>query len=115
MDLLKSILEGFELALQHGAALSVFLGLFISIAGTQYVKKLEAFPSKSIWIRSLALPLGFFPTFFTWPIHEMSAVRIFLSLAVGLGAPFIYSGAVALIRYKWPAFADKLSASPPEP
>lgn len=112
MDLLKAILAGIELALQYGAALSIILGLIVSIAGTQYVKRLEVFPSKKWWIRGLALPLGFFTTFYTWPIHELNAVRIFLALAVGLSAPLIYQLIVMVLYKKWPDLEKHISAQP---
>lgn len=114
MDLLNKILSGIDTALQHGAALSIILGLIVAIAGTQYVKRLDAFPSHRWWIRALALPLGFFPTFFTWPVHELNAVRIFLALAVGLSAPLVYQGVTLLLYWKWPQLEGKLSAQPKE-
>ena len=114
MDLLNNILAGIETALQHGAALSIILGLIVSIAGTQYVKRLDAFPSHRWIIRALALPLGFFATFLTWPIHELNAVRFFLALAVGLAAPLVYQGATLALYWKWPQLEARLSAQPPE-
>ena len=110
--MLEQILNGIDTALQHGAALSVLLGLLVAIGGTQYVKRLEAFPSKRLWIRGLALPLGFFTTFYTWPIHELNAVRIFLALAVGLSAPLIYQLVTFLLYLKWPQLEKHLSAAP---
>ena len=110
----KSILDGIELALQHGAVLSIILGLVVAIGGTQYIKRLDAFPSKKWLIRALALPLGFVTTFFTWPIHEFSAVRLFLALAVGLSAPLIYQGVTLLLYWKWPQLERHLSAEPSE-
>ena len=110
----NNILTAIDTALQHGAALSIILGLIVAIAGTQYVKRLDAFPSKKWLIRALALPLGFFTTFFTWPFHELSAVRFFLALAVGLSAPLIYQGVTLLLYWKWPQLEQKLSAAPRE-
>jgi hypothetical protein len=112
MDWLQSVISAINLLLQEGAALSVLLGLAVSIFGTQYVKKLEAFPSETRWIRALALPLGFFPTFFTWPDHTLNAVRFFVAIAVGLSAPIVYQGVIALVRRKWPEYAEKFSAVP---
>lgn len=112
MSILNSILEGIEAALQHGAALSILLGLIVAIAGTQYVKRLEAFPSHKWAIRGLALPLGFCATYFTWPVHELNAVRIFLALAVGLSAPLVYQGGVFLLYKRWPELESRLSAQP---
>lgn len=114
MDLLRKTIEAINLLLQEGAALSVMLGLVIAIAGTQYVKKLEAFPSKKWAIRGLALPLGFVATFFTWPVHELNAIRVFVSLAVGLAAPAVYKAFVSLIAIKFPDFAKRMSAEPDE-
>lgn len=110
----NNILTAIDTALQHGAALSIILGLIVAIAGTQYVKRLDAFPSKKWLIRALALPFGFLTTFFTWPIHEQFAVRFFLALAVGLSAPLIYQGVTLLLYWKWPQLEQKLSAAPRE-
>ena len=114
MEYLKSLIDAINLLLQEGAALSVLLGLVVAIGGTQYVKRLEAFPSKKWAIRGLALPLGFLATFFTWPIHQVSAVRIFVALSVGLISPFVYTSFVSLVAIKWPNFAAKMSANPDE-
>lgn len=113
-DTFNQILTAIDAALQHGAALSIILGLIVAIAGTQYIKRLDAFPSKKWLIRALALPLGFVTTFFTWPIHELSAVRFFLALAVGLSAPLIYQGVTLLLYWKWPQLERHLSAEPSE-
>lgn len=110
-----SILKAIESALQHGASLSVFLGLVVAIGGTQYVKRLDAFPSRKWVIRALALPLGFATTYFTWPIHELTAVRFFLALAVGVSAPLIYQGVTLALYWKWPHLEKKLSAAPKDP
>ena len=110
----NSILTAIDTALQHGAALSIILGLIVAIGGTQYIKRLDAFPSKKWLIRALALPLGFVTTFFTWPIHEFSAVRFFLAIAVGLSAPLIYQGITLLLYWKWPQLEKRLSAAPSE-
>lgn len=114
MEYLKSLIEAINLLLQEGAALSVLLGLVVAICGTQYVKKLEAFPSRKGPIRALALPLGFLATYFTWPVHEFNAIRVFVSIAVGLSAPVVYSTFVSLVAIKWPNFAAKMSAAPDE-
>jgi len=114
MQWLKNLLDAINLVLQEGAALSILLGLLVAIFGTQYVKRLEAFPSKKWAIRALALPLGFVATFFTWPVHQISALRIFISLAVGLAAPVVYSAVISLIAIKWPEFAKRMSANPDE-
>lgn len=114
MDWLQKAIDAVNLLLEEGAALSVLLGLSVAIFGTQYVKKLEAFPSKKWAIRGLALPLGFAATFSTWPIHELSAVRVFVALAVGLSAPVVYSSLVSLVAIRWPNFAAKMSAEPTE-
>lgn len=115
MNWLKSIIDAINLLMQEGAALSILLGLFIAIAGTQFVKKLEAFPSNKWWIRALALPLGFFPTFFTWPVHEITAIRIFVAFAVGFGAPIVYQIVTQALYWKWPHLEPKLSACPAHP
>ena len=112
--MLDKILSGIDTALQHGAALSIILGLVVSIAGTQYAKRLEAFPSHRWAIRALALPLGFVATFFTWPIHELNAVRLFLALSVGLSSPLVYQGVTLALYWKWPQLEGKLSAQPKE-
>jgi len=114
-ETLNNILTAIDTALQHGAALSIILGLIVSICGTQYVKRLDAFPSKRWPIRALALPLGFLTTFFTWPIHELNAVRFFLALAVGLSAPLVYQGVTLLLYWKWPQLEQRLSAEYSEP
>ena len=111
-EMLNNILTAIDTALQHGAALSIILGLVVAICGTQYVKRLEVFPSKKWWIRALALPLGFCTTFFTWPIHELNAVRFFLALAVGLIAPLVYQGVTLALYWKWPQLEKRLSAAP---
>lgn len=114
MEYLQKLIDAINLLLQEGAALSVLLGLVVAICGTQYVKKLEAFPSKKWAIRGLALPLGFIATFFTWPVKELSAIRIFVSLAVGLAAPVVYRSLVSLVALKWPEYAKRMSAEPDE-
>jgi hypothetical protein len=45
MTWLETLIKAINLVLQEGAALSVLLGLVVAIGGTQYVKRLEAFPS----------------------------------------------------------------------
>lgn len=112
-DMLNNILTAIDTALQHGAALSIILGLIVSILGTQYIKRLDVFPSKKWWIRGLALPLGFVTTFFTWPIHEFNAVRLFLALAVGLLASPIYQLVTWQLYKYWPGLEKHLSAQPP--
>ena len=94
MDLFNKFLASIEQALQYGTALSIMLGVACAIFGTQYVKRLEVFPSNKWAIRGLALPLGFVATFFTWPVHELNAVRFFIAVCVGLTAPALYQGAV---------------------
>lgn len=113
MTWFNDLLTAIETALQHGAALSIILGLIVAIGGTQYVKKLASFPSSRWWIRALALPLGFFTTFLTWPVHEVYAVRVFLAIAVGLSAPAIYQVGTRIIYWKWPHLEKRLSAQPP--
>lgn len=113
-ETLNQILSAIDTALEHGAALSIILGLIVAICGTQYVKRLDVFPSKRWAIRALALPLGWATTFFTWPIHQFSAVRFFLALAVGLAAPLIYQGVTLLLYLKWPQLEARLSAEPRE-
>jgi hypothetical protein len=112
---LETILKAINLVLQEGAALSILLGLAVSIGGTQYVKRLEWFPSKSRAIRALAFPLGFVATYFTWPVHGFTGVRFFLAVAVGLAAPGVYWVAVQFIYRKWPHLEQKLSACPQPP
>ncbi len=109
-ETLNNILTAIDTALQHGAALSIILGLLVAIFGTQYVKRLPVFPSNRWLIRALALPLGFVTTFATWPIEGFSAVRLFLALAVGLSAPPIYQGVTLLLYWKWPQLEKRLSA-----
>lgn len=111
----NDLLAAIETALQHGAALSIILGLIVAIGGTQYIKRLDAFPSKKWLIRGLALPLGFATTYFTWPIHEFSAVRFFLALAVGLSSPLIYQLVTRIIYSRWPLLEKSLSAQPEDP
>lgn len=113
-ETLNQILSAIDTALEHGAALSIILGLIVAICGTQYVKRLDVFPSKRWAIRALALPLGWATTFFTWPIHQISAVRFFLALAVGLAAPLLYQGITLLLYLRWPQLEARLSAEPRE-
>ena len=112
MDLFNKFLASIEQALQYGAAVSIVLGTACAIFGTQYVKRLEVFPSNKWAIRGLALPLGFVATFFTWPVHELNAVRFFMAVCVGLTAPALYQGAVFFLYRKWPGLEAKMSAAP---
>ena len=113
MELFNKFLSGIEQALQYGAAVSIVLGVACAIFGTQYVKRLEVFPSNKWVIRGgLALPLGFVATFFTWPVHELNAVRFFMAVCVGLTAPVLYQGAVFFLYRKWPGLEAKMSAAP---
>ena len=107
-----SILQAFDTLLQHGFALSVAVGLVVSIAGTQYVKRLPWTTSNRWLIRAIALPLGFLPTYFMWPVHQFTAIRFFIALAVGLAAPLIYQGVTLALYYKWPQLEKHLSAEP---
>ena len=106
------LLKAMNAALQEGAALSILLGLAVAIGGTQYVKRLEAFPSHRWVIRALALPLGFITTYLTWPMANLSALRFFIALATGLMAPLVYQGVTALLYWKWPQLEKRFSADP---
>lgn len=106
------LLKAMNAALQEGAALSILLGLAVAIGGTQYVKRLEACPSQRWVIRAMALPLGFATTYFTWPIHELSAVRFFIALATGLMAPLVYQGVTGALYWRWPQLEKHFSADP---
>jgi hypothetical protein len=115
-DWVQPLLDAMNAALKEGAALSVLLGLAGAILGTQFVKRLEVFPSKKWLIRGgLALPLGFMATFFTWPVHTINGVRIVLAVVVGLAAPLVYQGVTYLIYLKWPQLEKHLSAQPGQP
>lgn len=107
-----SIIKAFEVLLEHREALAVLLGLLVAIGGTQYVKRLEWTTSNRWWIRAIALPFGFFTTFFTWPIHQFTALRFFVALAVGMCAPMIYQGVTLALYHKWPQLEKHLSAKP---
>lgn len=113
LDWLNEFLAAIDAALAHGAALAIVIGLLVALAGTQYVKHLPIFPLGKWWIRSLSLPFGFVTTFFMWPDHQLTAVRIFLSLAVGLSAPYVYQLVTAILYWKWPTIEQRLSANPP--
>ena len=106
------LLKAMNAALQEGAALSILLGLAVAIGGTQYVKRLDAFPSKAWPIRALALPLGLVTTYLTWPVHEMSALRFFIALATGLMSPLVYQAVTAALYWKWPNLEMHISAAP---
>ena len=107
-----SILKAFDTLLLHKEALAVLLGLLVAIAGTQYVKRLKWTTSNRWWIRAIALPLGFFTTFFMWPVHQFNATRFFVALAVGVSAPMIYQGVTLALYWKWPQLEKHLSAKP---
>lgn len=112
MNWFNNLLTAIDTALEHGAALSIILGLIVAIAGTQYVKRLEWTTANRWWIRAIALPLGFVATFFTWPAAGITGVRVFLALAVGLMAPMLYQFVTFLLYLKWPQLERHLSADP---
>ena len=108
----ETILNAFDTLMAHREALAVLLGLLVAIAGTQYLKRLKCTPSNRWWVRAMALPLGFATTYFTWPIHELNALRFFTALAVGLMAPLVYQGVTLALYWKWPQLEKHLSAEP---
>lgn len=101
-----------ESALQHGALLALILGYVVAIGLTQWIKQYPWYPTHRWMIRLLALPFGFFPTYFVWPVHGFNAVRFFISLAVGVSAPWVYQIVTFLLYKKWPQLEQRLSAAP---
>lgn len=115
MSVLQSILDMLTALLANEAAVSIVFGVVISLAGTQYLKFRVPMPAawqdEYRWIvRLISLPLGFFPTYFSWPTQH----RFLVALTVGLIAPYIYKLAVAIVYWKWPELEHKLSAQPPK-
>jgi len=105
MSILQSILDGITAVVANLYFAAIFLGLVISLAGTQWIKFNLPVPHRWL-VRAVGLPLGMIPTWLIWPDQFGWA----WGLAVGFGAPWVYKGAVALISMKWPEFAARLSA-----
>lgn len=113
MSTVRSILDSLVMLLGNEAALSILFGLVISLGGTQYLKFRVPMPTdwrdEYRWfVRLMSLPLGFFPTYFTWPQQH----RVIVALTVALGAPILYKIVVAAVYWKWPDLEAKLSARP---
>jgi hypothetical protein len=108
----ESILIAIETALQHGAALSIGLGYIIAIGLVQWIKRTPWYTDNKWAIRALALPIGFFVTFITWPVHELNAVRFMIALAVGVSSAWVYQGVTFLLYLKWPQLRERLQATP---
>lgn len=114
MSMLQSILDGITAVFSNDTAVSIIFGLVISLAGTQFLKFRIPVPQslrdEYVWfIRLVSLPLGFFPTFYTWPGKN----RLWVALTVSLAAPFVYKLAVAVLYWKWPTLEARLSAPNP--
>jgi hypothetical protein len=113
LDAMFNVLTAF---LSNEAAMSIVFGVVISLAGTQFLKFRVPVPrplrDEYQWfVRLVSLPLGFFPTYFTWPF----ANRGWIALCVGLTGPVIYKVFVAVLYWKWPELEKRLSAAPKQP
>lgn len=106
------LLKAMNTALEQGAALALVVGLGISILGTQYLK-FQFKMDQDRWLNTLALGLGFATTFLMWPVHELYAMRFFLSLLVGLSSPLVYKGVTRLLFWKMPWLRDHLKPVQP--
>lgn len=116
MEWLEQFISAVNLLLKEGAALSLILGYTAAIGGTQFVKRIETVNLRKWGIRLwLALPMGFVATFCTLPLDGRPGVRVFISLAVGLTAPLVYSAGVKVLYHFWPWLEPKLSAQPLPP
>lgn len=110
IDQLEVILQH---AMQNGVFLALCLGYIISIGLTQWVKMLPWTSSNKWVIRLTALPIGFITTFFLWPSDlPHMAVRIAMSLAVGVSSPWIYQIVTRVVFKFWPHIENKISANP---
>jgi len=114
---LDNLLTAIDTALQHGAALSILLGLAIALAGTQWLKfvllRTSWLPDPRRWIvKTLSLPLGAVTTYTTWPGGQDRGVQVSIALAVGLLAPYVYMLATAILYRIWPDLERRLSADP---
>lgn len=113
MSMLNGILNGLVALFGNAMAVSILFGLAISLAGTQWLKfrvpMRESWQDEYKWfVRLIAFPLGFFPTYYTWPAEH----KVWVALTVALTSPVLYKIAVAVLYWKWPQLEAKLSAQP---
>lgn len=113
-DDVNSAIGIYETLRQHGEVLAIVLGFLVSISLTQFVKQLRWFPSKRWLIRAMAVPLGAVVTFSAWPVHEFTAIRFWIAVAVGGLCPPVYQAATWAIYKFWPGAEKHLSAAPRE-
>lgn len=116
MDKVRAALDFFENFLTHAHAVSIALGLVISMMATQWAKyplrrladdrgwSLAAFKFST---RTFAATVGFVVTFKTWP--QEGEYAVLWGLATGFSTPAVYMGITRVIGRFWPWLADKVS------
>lgn len=116
MDKVRAALDFFESFLTHAHAVSIVLGLVISMMTTQWAKyplrrladdrgwSLAAFKFST---RTFAATVGFVVTFKTWP--QEGEYAVLWGLATGFSTPAVYMGITRVIGRFWPWLADKVS------
>ena len=116
MDTLKTARDSFENLLAHAHAVSIVLGLVISMMTTQWAKyPLRRLSDDRGWslatfkfsTRTFAAAIGFAVTWTTWPVTGKFAV--IWGLATGFSTPAVYMGLRRAIGHFWPWLADKVS------